>query len=227
MKDPNYSLKAERIIEHAETLHETFYKRFNEKIAFRGPSLYFHRKALLSARSHDLDKQLEYIYATLTSWGMHRMGKGGSKMVDFRVFRRSVIRLSQEISEVKRLRLENLHVGDDLRILEKIFHGIRVMETKTMLVGNSKVMAHLFPNLVPPIDRQYTLKYLRGHGRITNNPTKEWALMRDVIMKFFLPIAKSKMFQRRAMVWLSRQREYPWDTYIPKTIDNLVIGTRL
>ena len=45
---------------------------------FVGPSLYFHQKALECYEKEFLsDRHLEYVYATLVAWGMHRMGPGG------------------------------------------------------------------------------------------------------------------------------------------------------
>jgi len=36
------------------------------------------------------ERFIEYIYATLASWGMHRMGPGSSKMEDYDKFKFSV-----------------------------------------------------------------------------------------------------------------------------------------
>ncbi len=42
---------------------------------FGGPSIYFHVQAIAEQGSHFLsDRHIEMIYATLASWGMHRMG---------------------------------------------------------------------------------------------------------------------------------------------------------
>jgi hypothetical protein len=37
---------------------------------------------LEAARAQDFERFAEYLYAVLASWGMHRMGPGGSRMVD-------------------------------------------------------------------------------------------------------------------------------------------------
>src|SRR6476660_1425763 len=82
-------LRTDRVSEllaNADAWHEAY----SRAETFGGPSLYFHRRALDTRRSPASLQHLEYVYATLASWGMHRMGAGGSKMRAFDVFRDSV-----------------------------------------------------------------------------------------------------------------------------------------
>lgn len=71
------------------TVNKTFnlcVKTFYDKKLFSGPSVYFHKKVIELIRQNiDYDKLveeesfLEYIYATLVSWGMHSSGAKRSK----------------------------------------------------------------------------------------------------------------------------------------------------
>src|SRR5579863_1062781 len=66
---------------------------FEAEGLFTGPSLHFHHQTL--ARRRDLgcsvqaclnsDSFFESLYATLASWGLHRMGQGNTKLVDLSV----------------------------------------------------------------------------------------------------------------------------------------------
>ncbi|NWF76406.1 MAG: hypothetical protein HXY53_07560 [Nitrospirae bacterium] len=215
----NYQYKVLDILHNAEKYHDAYYKAET----FRGPSLYFHRRTLEMANSDNFELYLEFIYATLASWGMHRMGKGGSKMQSFDVFKRSVLGIKDKIEEAKKINYQNV-TNSDWGLLEKIFRGIKVMASGTSIVGNSKVMAHMIPNIVPPIDREYTLKYLKGNTNIRNGLDYEWKLMKEIISEFFIPVAKDTEFVKKANTWIANQPEYPWDTSIFKVIDNLVIG---
>jgi len=94
----NYRDKVSDILHNAGKYHEAYYKAET----FRGPDLYFHRRTLEMANSHNFELYLEFIYATLVSWGMHRMGKGGPKMQSFDVFKRSVFGIKDKIEEVKK-----------------------------------------------------------------------------------------------------------------------------
>jgi hypothetical protein len=72
---------------------------------FGGPSLYFHVRALDLRKEPDCDRFAEAVYALLTAWGMHRMGRGGSKMRDFGEFKGSLNSLWPKIKRCsKRLR---------------------------------------------------------------------------------------------------------------------------
>jgi len=216
-KIKNYQHQISSLIENLETLHQLFYA----KAIFSGPSLYFHRKALEARHMPDNERYLEYVYATLVSWGMHRMGAGGSKMLPFNEFKSSVDILKNEISEAQNIDITNITVADWVR-LEKIFKGIKIMKTETNIVGNSKVMAHLMPNIVPPIDRAYTLRYLKE--TVKNGHEFEWPLMKNIIEKFFIHIATNKSFSNLANRWMGDQNKNPWDTSAFKIIDNLVIA---
>jgi len=209
------------ILKNAETYHRAYYQAER----FGGPSLHFHRRAL-ATRSPDVTKQhLEYVYATLASWGMHRMGKGGSKMQNFDVFCKSIAPLREKIAEAQGFTLSGMteHAWNTLR---DIFRGINIMASGTSLVGNSKAMHHMTPNVVPPIDRQYTLKYLRGNKNIKNDLAAEWVLLQGIVSDFFAAVAADRAFAEMAYAWTEQQERFPWDTSILKVIDNLVIGSQ-
>jgi hypothetical protein len=98
------------------------------------------------------------------------------------------------------------------------------MATGTSLVGNSKVLAHLLPNLVPPVDREYTLTFLFGNKQITNDLQGEWLKLKQILQGFFHPVAQEPLFRARAVEWLAQSDRYRWDTSQLKILDNLVIG---
>lgn len=218
----DYRPKVAQILGNLAPFHDGYY----QTTVFSGPSLHFHRLAIESSRPPVSPRQNEYIYATLTSWGMHRMGKRGAKMHDFDVFNRSIIALSDPIAQAASYDCQSL---DETKwaVLHDIFWGLQVMATDIHLVGNSKVMHHLMPHLIPPIDREYTLWYLRGNTSIKNDMEWEWAILRSVIEGFFLPILADANYQQNAQAWLHRQAEFPWDTSAMKIVDNLIIGAKV
>lgn len=169
----------------------------------------------------DNERYLEYIYATLVSWGMHRMGSGGSKMLAFDEFKNSVDGLKDEIHAAQNINFQDI-TESDWAVLEKIFKNLKIMKTGTSLVGNSKVMAHMMPNIVPPIDRAYTLRYLKEN--VTNGHEHEWPLMRNIIENFFIPVARDKKFAAHAKNWMEDRKRNPWDSSPFKIIDNLIIA---
>lgn len=62
-------------------------RAFEVSGTFSGPSVYFHEWAIARRRMHSSARDLladdlfvEYVYATLTAWGMHRLGPQAAKM---------------------------------------------------------------------------------------------------------------------------------------------------
>jgi len=216
-----FAQKIGDILTNCEKYHEAYYKAET----FGGPSLYFHQRALETRQPPGSLTHIEYVYATLASWGMHRMGKGGSKMHSFALFRQSVETLRGQIAEAQGF---NSRAMDDEKwlLLKEIFVGLRVMASGTTLVGNSKAMHHMLPDIVPPMDREYTLWYLVGKKTITNDLESEWNLLKNIISGFFIPVASNREFEARAMKWIARKDEYPWDTSFMKIVDNIVIGLK-
>jgi hypothetical protein len=209
----------ERLQQNLESAHAAYYRADT----FGGPSLYFHQKALDAACHPDVDRFAECVYATLASWGMHRMGQGGSKMCDFSAFHASLKATWPLVVALRSKRPAELN-AEDWANLEALFTGIKCMRTATSLVGNSKVLAHALPNLVPPVDREYTLKFLYGRGDIKNDLAIEWSRLQEILHGFFYPVLLSEPFQQAIRGWVQQRDSFAWDTSELKVIDNLVIG---
>lgn len=207
-----------RLLNALDVAHEKYYLAE----VFGGPSLHFHLKSLEAARAQDFERFAEYVYAVLPSWGMHRMG-GGPKMLEFSEFHSSL-----KAVWAMALRLQEKMPTDlgasDWASLRAVFCGIRCMASGTSLVGNSKVIAHLLPKLVPPVDREYTLNFLFRHSQIKNGIEVEWGKLVQILEGFFYPVAQSSLFQSKAEEWLRHGDRFKWDTSALKIVDNLVIG---
>ena len=83
---------------------------------FGGPSIYFHIQAIKQQRLDFMsERHIEMIYATLASWGMHRMGDPNetkAKMVGFDDFRKSLISQRIGLSEFRKLKMEECSVKE-------------------------------------------------------------------------------------------------------------------
>jgi len=216
-----YPDKVRNFLTHVDSYHRAYY----EANTFGGPSLHFHRRALDTRQPPGNVAHLEYVYATLASWGMHRMGKGGSKMQPFERFQRSIELLTDKISTAQTFDFRSM---DDASwaVVKSVFQGIDIMASRTSLVGHSKVLHHMMPNIVPPIDREYTLRQLRGNTNIQNDLDKEWSTLQEIVSGFFVPVASDVGFHRKASEWIAHQEQYPWDTSVMKVVDNLLIGSQ-
>ena len=124
-----YDSKRRDLLDSAQLWHDAYYRADT----FRGPSLYFHKRALATRKPLGSIQHLEYVYATLTSWGMHRMGKGGSKMQPFDVFRTSVLPLNDMICEAQDFAPDSL---DESRwdVVKEIFTRLKSWPAELVLL---------------------------------------------------------------------------------------------
>ena len=145
---------------------------FEKAELFTGPSLYFHDKTLAlrrqmsAAQALENDAFLESLYATLTAWGMHRMGKSMAKLVNFPELKASFLQQANQIQQVETWQIWDIEPRDVpqvAQVLWAIISHLRVGIGETKIVAGSKALHHLLPDLVPPIDRQYTVRFFYHH----------------------------------------------------------------
>ena len=151
----------------------SFVKTFNDSGRFTGPSVYFHCRTLERLRAHASataaltdDAFVESLYATLVSWGMHRMGGRGARMVDFEAFKTSLLSQRERIGELQGLRLREIDTALLPSVIVELWNtisGLDIGVGKTKIVIGTKTLHHLIPELVPPIDRQYTIRFFFEH----------------------------------------------------------------
>ncbi|WP_349741503.1 hypothetical protein [Roseateles cavernae] len=214
-----YSKHRAELLQALEPAHARFYA----SAVFGGPSLHFHLRALSAAESNDINLFAEASYAMLAAWGMHRMGQGGAKMTEFAPYEASLRRIWPLLMELRAMSSENMQPEHWCR-LEHAFMSIKAMRSSFSLVANSKVLAHVLPNLVPPVDRQYTIRFLIRSSVLPKNIGGEWLLLRGFLEGFFYPILAEKSLSVAAARWAAEASRYPWNTSLLKTVDNLLVG---
>ncbi|RYC66245.1 hypothetical protein [Spirosoma sordidisoli] len=212
----NWATLVNDITENCVKYHDQHYK----EVGFTGPSLHFHIRALELKNP----EKIEFVYAALTAWGMHRMGKKGAKLNNFDIFEKSIKDCEPIFTKLGDAKLENSS-GLEFDYIKELFHTLNPMASGVKIVGVSKVLAHYIPDIIAPVDRQYTFQFLNQKKDTT--PPRNWdeyELLREIHLKLFKPIALNEHFRKHALEWLNQKSEYPWDTSIPKIIDNLIIG---
>jgi hypothetical protein len=150
--------------------------QFEASNTFSGPSVYFHRRAIERRRMHsgaaDLmadELFLEYVYAVLPSWGMHRMGAQRAKVTEFDQLVGSLRVATPVLQELWPLDITELDPMAVPTVGEKawqVISLIRASTSETQIVAGSKVLHHILPDLIPPIDRQYTFRFFTGQKAV-------------------------------------------------------------
>lgn len=215
-----------------EEAHEHFYLAGGSFSEFqKGPCLHFHLKAVSCWKKHIRDQRftfkralehegyVESIYATLTAWGMHKLG-GGPKLKDWRDFKLELLKIADGLETVRDASIVDLQAVKG--VVEKIFNGFDPSRNVRNMVAKAKTLHHLNPALFPPIDRRYTLSLLSRMDGIeampslyrndVENYTRVLAVFRDVALKVGAERI-DRLVGRRVM-----------DTSTTKVIDNAVIG---
>jgi len=210
---------------------EDLCKEFNAyvnlgKRKYTGPSVYFHRKTMdrFEQMGHSVLKAakdgrfLELLYATLASWGMHRMDKS-AEMPDFKFFADNIAGLASEIDTLSSYQITTLLAKDTPHILDKLWLLIdRLPGTtgKSKLVANSKLLHHLLPHLVPPIDGANTTIFFGCKSKLYAEQKKTF----DIVFPQMVSIAQKT---RGILDTFSYEGFNSSET---KVIDNAIIGWR-
>jgi len=144
-----------------------YYKRsLDVSKDFGGPSIYFHIQAIKEQETNFIsERHIEMIYATLAAWGMHKMGDPDytkTKMINYSEFKKSILIHGEELRRLRHIVMHQVSLKDYkdyIDNLEQIYHNLKVSISESTIVANSKTLAHILPQLVPPIDRQYTVRF--------------------------------------------------------------------
>ena len=193
------------------------------KDLFTGPAKYFPEEALKSCKEDFLgDRHIEMIYATLAAWGMHRLGEKGAEMPDYKCFKCRILNCKKEIEELRGERIERISKDRLDTIVEKlenlVFREIIASGTDSHLVASTKTLAHILPDLVPPMDRHYTAKYF---GKSMQNPDQQKKMFKFV-MNALWSVYQDEEVRKKALAY---NKNHP-SVSLPKLFDNAIIQIR-
>jgi len=223
---------AQRVADLAARFSECL-AQFQRGEAFPGPSLYFHLRTISRLQSHrdangvlEDEQYFEYLYATLTSWGLHRMGPGNAKLMDFSVFMESARELFKRVSGFfgrSILSLDDHEVGEAAAVIgDAIGRQTGLTKAESVLVANSKAVHHFLPDLVPPIDRAHTLMFFFQR----KNPPGSAKETFEIVFPHFVKIGKStsRLIREAVAKCASAQGPTGWNSGHAKVMDNALIG---
>ena len=209
------------------------YDRF---LSFGGPSIYFHTECLRAGSAAFLsERHIETLYATLTAWGMHRMGDPAvtkTKLTDWQSFHGSIRNQDTALRQFCHHRMIDMserNYSDALMALKPCYTAFTLSVSDATIVVNSKALFHLFPEFVPPIDRQYTVRFFTqppegwrdasGKFRVVSLPTgveSQFALFHKTCVDI------KRLADQVAPKLLERERQQHGVTP-PKALDNAIV----
>lgn len=191
--------------------------RSGHDLAFYRELIAMHReKNNLSALIDD-DDFLIKIYNTLEEWDMN---KRGAHMTPFAVLKDSIKFWKNYLVELYDYKLYK-DIDNELATmnerLEKVFCNLQIMESKRKIVGVSKALHFLLPDLIMPIDSTYTMPAFYGYNRYSKAPREEFKTFKEIFEKTY-------EITNRLQLSPADIDGVQWKTSVPKLIDNAVIG---
>ena len=161
----------------------------------------------------------------LAAWGMHRMGPMGAKLSNFEIISSNFARQVDAVKKHETKKLAEVSAEELPAItgtLWNIISGLKISASQTQIVAGSKALHHIVPDLVPPIDREYTIQFVYGYKR--NTPSQaEFAR----ILATFHTVANSLGQHLEDIVRTCRDDRSQMDTSATKLIDNAIVGYAL
>lgn len=166
-----------KLVQHISDYYDRSLTVLNE---FGGPSIYFHVQAIEEQGLNFMsERHIEMIYSTLASWGMHRMGKTKTKMVKYDTFKQSLNRQRSRLClfEYRELKMDECteeQYRSYLDEIENVHKALAVSESHSTLVAHSKTPAHILPRFIPPIDKQYTVRFFTQDNEEFFTQSGQW-----------------------------------------------------
>lgn len=197
-----------------------YLNKFTSRPPFQKPGQFDFHKKTISIRMQEEsasaaiknDQFLWSLYQTIQAWGI---GKRGSNLFPFSKFTEALL---SRINEIEML--DGLKIDDPLLDLQRfprdlwyLMDSLEIIDNNTKLVACSKTLHHILPDLIVPIDREYTRKFFGWYGPEFQYGQRKFLFL---ALENFASIAKAvnpEQFVGKG-----------WNTSRSKIIDNAIVG---
>jgi len=210
---------------------------YDQFLAFGGPCVYFHKECLAAGKEAFLSQRhIEMLYATLTAWGMHRMGdseKAKAKLTDWATFRSSVTTQGEHLHRFRPYRLLEMSEAEystAVLELQPYYQKLDLSMSSATIVVNSKALHHFFPEFIPPIDRQYTIRFFSQSAEKWMDSTGKFKAIQlpkdldDQFRLFHATCIEIRKLASQVDPSLFRQEREQFCVSGPKALDNAIVN---
>jgi hypothetical protein len=163
------------------------------------------------------DDFVRTIYETLKLWNMNQQG---AVLEAYQTIKESILNCQEYLNELYGVQL-NVISSKELANLKDtmflLFRDLKIMKSKRRIVGVSKTMHFLLPDLIMPVDGKYTMNGLFGYNKLSKTATAEFDDMFYILKRFHDIACKFELS-------LNDCSQTGWNTSVPKLIDNAIIG---
>lgn len=197
-----------------------FLEYYKDNCPFTKPGQFeFHRETIKKRRKLESAKAalkdmgyLTSLYRTLRAWGI---GSRGSKLRPFNNFTDALNDILPDICDLDDIKLDKIEIEIDTvnQKIWNIIENMHIVENIATLVPCSKTLHHILPDLIVPMDREYTQVFFGWQ-----NPQFQYG--QETCFK--------EAF--KAFVYITKEtnpKQYVssgWNTSLSKVLDNAIVG---
>jgi len=145
------------------------------------------------------------------------MGRSSTKLRDLPEIKASLRAQLPRIELLQDIRLASIPVAEFPPVLREIWitlDALTVSVADVKIVANSKVLHHILPELVPPIDRTYTYNLFYGRNMLS---ISERDAFKEILTRLHRVVLAQKALLQSAV-------GAGWYSSETKVIDNAVVG---
>ncbi|MGB8213555.1 MAG: hypothetical protein WCE68_08355 [Anaerolineales bacterium] len=210
-------LRVQELIKNFDKYIEIYTKRgpFGQpgQLDYHRRTIALRRNAGSATNAINDDDFLWSLYETLRFWGMDSQGAHRAPFPKFKDELRLKATLISAFDEI-RIDDQKLDIQEKSSELWQIMNSLEINLNDTKLVACSKILHHILPDLVVPIDRRYTGRFFEKTSESAFDNTQENTFI--IAMGYFAKIAISTNPIRRV--------GKGWNTCQTKIIDNAIVG---
>jgi len=163
------------------------------------------------------DDFVRTIYETLKLWNMNQQG---AVLETYQIIKKSILHCQEYLVELYGTQLNEISSKELANLKDTLFlwfRDMKIMKSKRRIVGVSKTMHFLLPDLIMPVDGKYTMNALFGYNKQSKTATAEFDDMFYILKRFHDIACKFELSLNDCSLT-------GWNTSVPKLIDNAIIG---
>ena len=161
----------------------------------------------------------ESLYRTLQSWGI---GQRGSRLLSRAEFDRAIASAAPTVAKLDGVAINDSSLDADAIAAQlwAVLAAMSIVDNKAPLVPCTKALHHLLPELVVPMDREYTRTFFGWHAPEFQGQGRPGG-QRSVFTKIFSELVR---IARATSPESYVSAERPWRTSRTKVLDNALVG---
>jgi hypothetical protein len=145
------------------------------------------------------------------------MGPGNTKLRDIGELKTSLRSEAPRLERMSQVSITSFREHDATRVARAIWSimaTLKVSVAEARIVANSRTLHHVLPSLVPPIDREYTLRFFYGRKMLSIGED-------DAFTEMYVHLHRLATLHSAE---ITARIGKGWHTSETKVVDNAIVG---